>query len=277
MSALKWGNALLLGLFYLLELLLMYMSLRVISQMLSKEPLKRAIVVYMFLLIPALAGWCVGMILQLLTVRLLSASRQTLYDISPELYGLLPITVLLLLTGIILSVWAYCRMAGQERSDRERMLLAQQIDAVRAQVEEYERVNNSIRGMKHDMKNHLAVIRELSGHGDREGLTAYLDSIDRDAAHMDRAYQTGDVAVDALLAIKEQELRELGGVTFDADEFILPPTAAAMSYDLCVILGNALDNAIRACKEMKEHKEDSQITLTASVTGSSLLITLPSS
>ena len=86
-----------------------------------------------------------------------------------------------------------------------------------------------------------------------------------------------DISPAALLAIKEQELRELGGVTFDADEFILPPTAAAMSYDLCVILGNALDNAIRACKEMKEHKEDSQITLTASVTGSSLLITLPSS
>ena len=276
MAALEWGNVLLLGVFSILTYMLIWTSLRILKKYLTVEHLPGSQAAMQFLIVPVAAGFCVGIMLHILAMRLLNDKGQTLYDIAPELYGLLPLSILLLLMGIFLSVRAYCKMAAQERADRGRILLEQQIEAVRAQVIESERVNNSIRGMKHDMRNHLSVIRQLADKGDMAKLADYLNSIEKDASCMEKTFNTGDSAVDALLMVKAHEMVEIENLSLDTTGFILPPAAAVMSYDLCVVLGNALDNAIRACRQLKQAglrtDKGLLINLSVTVTGSSLLI-----
>jgi len=45
-------------------------------------------------------------------------------------------------------------------------------------------------------------------------------------------------------------VERIPGIVFDADSFLLPPESRIRSFDLCLILGNALDNAIEACEKL---------------------------
>ena len=70
---------------------------------------------------------------------------------------------------------------------------------------------------------------------------------------LDARYSTGLSVIDALLGGKEQEAREKFGdtFTFQADGLIFSPDLSVREYDIAVILGNALDNAIEACEKAK--------------------------
>ncbi len=63
---------------------------------------------------------------------------------------------------------------------------------------------------------------------------------------------TDNAVVDTLLSMKYHELmRIMPEVKLYADKLLFPENLMIQSYDLGVIIGNALDNAIEACKKVK--------------------------
>lgn len=118
-----------------------------------------------------------------------------------------------------------------------------------------ERIYSGIRSMKHDMKNTLSVVLRLAaekGESENEELQAYLSELNQTFDSLDFSFKTGNSVIDTLLNMKYHEaLRLVPDLQIDVKELLLPRDPAIQSYDIAIILGNALDNAMEACRKLK--------------------------
>ena len=147
-------------------------------------------------------------------------------------------------------------------------------------MEEMERIYSGIRGMKHDMKNTLAVIQRLSaGEGSGE-LQEYLSELNRGLEKLEVRFRTGNTVVDTLLNMKYHEaVRGMPDLRMDADKLLLPRGVQIHSYDIGIILGNAVDNAIEACRKLKakEPGADAFIRISSLQKGNLLILKVENS
>ena len=116
--------------------------------------------------------------------------------------------------------------------------------------------------MKHDMKNTLSVIMQLAtGNEETENaeLQAYLSELNRTMERLEFQFRTGNTVVDTLLNMKYHEaVRTIPDMQMDADRLLFPDNLLIQSYDIGIILGNALDNAIEACRKLKGKESDAE-------------------
>lgn len=129
-------------------------------------------------------------------------------------------------------------------------------------MEEMEHIYSGIRSMKHDMKNTLSVIMQLAtGNEETENaeLQAYLSELNRTMERLEFQFRTGNTVVDTLLNMKYHEaVRTIPDMQMDADRLLFPDNLLIQSYDIGIILGNALDNAIEACRKLKGKESDAE-------------------
>lgn len=124
----------------------------------------------------------------------------------------------------------------------------------RALMEKYcDEVENMYRQMRvwrHDYKNHLQVMKAYLDMGEYQELSDYITHLDRELTQIDQMIKTGNVMLDAVLnsKISLAQSRKIGVNA----KVVLPQTLSVSEYDLCVILGNLLDNAIEGCESQKE-------------------------
>lgn len=103
--------------------------------------------------------------------------------------------------------------------------------------------------LRHDMKNHVLALRGLWEQSEFEEAGAYLERM-MESGNIDGDEVTGNRAVDALLHDKKRRAEELS-VSFHCDVQISGESPLD-TFDLCVLLGNLLDNAIKAGSEVEE-------------------------
>lgn len=129
---------------------------------------------------------------------------------------------------------------GQEAS-AEGLQQRRQEEYLKNVEQQYQRT----RELWHDLKNHIKILEILAGEGRFEELTGYLDSFKKDVERRMIPTKTGCAVVDALLGDKLYQAGKQGTEMqlqlCDLSEMRL------QAVDLCVILGNLLDNAIEAC------------------------------
>ena len=119
------------------------------------------------------------------------------------------------------------------------------------QAEYYEDISNKqmeIRKLSHDMNHYLSGIWGFLKQEKYDDATHYLEQISKQLKNVFDEYATGQVALDAVLHLKKQKMHHLG-IRFDSS-IILPENLEIDTIDLCVILGNGLDNAIEACEKI---------------------------
>ena len=75
---------------------------------------------------------------------------------------ILPAILLLSLLSILYGVKLFQDMIYRNKEKSERIILKNQVRSMQEHMEEMERIYSEIRGIKHDMKNTLAVIQQLS-------------------------------------------------------------------------------------------------------------------
>lgn len=99
--------------------------------------------------------------------------------------------------------------------------------------------------IKHDIKNHNVALLGLAEAGEWEQLKQYLNQVAESSGISEREIHTGNQIVDAILNEKAAVAGKCG-INFLYDVRI-PKINYINNYDLCVILGNALDNSLEAC------------------------------
>ena len=102
----------------------------------------------------------------------------------------------------------------------------------------------------HDFHNHIGVLRQLLTHEKYGEAVRYLDELQAPVQDLTATVWTGDETADYLINSKAAAA-EAAGVRFQAQvEF--PRRTNIRSVDLCAILGNLLDNAIEAARQVPE-------------------------
>lgn len=133
----------------------------------------------------------------------------------------------------------------------ENIILKQNLEAYGNQLEIIARTSDRIKSLRHDMKHHINEIRILAGKNDLEGIREYISSMEDFLQTPDEVIESGDVEMDSLLnymlarARKEQIAVQAKVSLSDAGRH---------SFDMNIILGNLLENAIEAARQTEEKK-----------------------
>lgn len=123
--------------------------------------------------------------------------------------------------------------------------------------------------LRHDMKNHVLSLHGLWKGREWDKMGNYLESMAQNGNIDTSDEVTGNRAIDALLYHKKKQALQYG-IRWEAD-VQFPQKCPINEFDLCVLFGNILDNAIRACTESDTHSERF-VTITAQQMKHCLLI-----
>ncbi len=105
----------------------------------------------------------------------------------------------------------------------------------------------------HDFHNHIGVLRRLLLLQKQEEAIRYLDELQAPVEEMTDTLWTGDETVDYLINSKAVTAREKG-IRYEV-EVEFPRGTNLQSADLCAILGNLLDNALDAAKQVPKSQD----------------------
>ena len=112
-------------------------------------------------------------------------------------------------------------------------------------VEEARQRYEQAKGLRHDMRNHLLVIQNLLEQQRFEAAAAYVGEMENRSARTAFPFRTGHPVLDILLEDKAA-LAAAKEISIDSTLHI-PTPCAVEDVDLCILLSNALDNAVSAC------------------------------
>ena len=149
---------------------------------------------------------------------------------------------MLLLNLCVFSL--YETMAADDKKIREKEIYRQQTYAYQNQLDVIMESQNRIRALRHDSKNHILALKALLQKKDWEEADRYLDAMQDFMGNPKEYASTGNDTVDSLLNYK---LQKAGSLLHKVEVNItIPEKLILQSFDLNVVLGNLLDNAIEA-------------------------------
>lgn len=118
------------------------------------------------------------------------------------------------------------------------------------QMEEVNSIYMTMRGWRHDYHNHMQKIKAHIAMNQIEEVKAYLDLLESDLDKIDVKYKSGNVSLDAILNSKLSAAEKLA---IDINcKAAVPENLNICDIDLCVVIGNLIDNAMEACENIKE-------------------------
>ncbi|WMJ77723.1 MULTISPECIES: sensor histidine kinase [unclassified Sedimentibacter] len=148
--------------------------------------------------------------------------------------------------------YLYDKLNEQQEEKYEKLRLLQQNNYYQKQFELIKTSLKSTRSFKHDMKNHLTVLKLLVGKNEHNKALKHIEQM-TDAIITEKEYaQSGNIIIDSILNFKLQEAKQHGiSVSLELN---IPEQLSITSFDMSVILGNLLDNAINACSKLEKEK-----------------------
>ena len=134
----------------------------------------------------------------------------------------------------------------------DRRIAVYQRELIDTHYREVDSMYRKMRGWRHDYRNHISVMKSLCLQGNLAALGEYLDMLESDLNTVDTVIKTGNPMADAILNSK-LTLAAAKNVPVKASVQI-PVRLGISELDLCVILGNLLDNAIEASMALPEEE-----------------------
>lgn len=171
-------------------------------------------------------------------------------------------------------LWALCWIVGTcavffillKLADRIMILSIQETDQKRLEdrikaqsiyLEEAKMRNEKYRRFQHDIDNHFLVLFGLIHEKKYGEAESYFDHLHKASDHLLLGIETGNPVIDVLLNEKIR-YAESKGIRIRHD-IRFTPYCPVEDMDLCVILANAIDNAIAAC--IKERINQPEISV----------------
>lgn len=152
-----------------------------------------------------------------------------------------------ILAVILGTISLYQNIRKKQEEERAGILLESQVKDIQSHIAEVEKLYAGIRGIKHDIRNHIEVINSLLAQNKTDEVRAYAASLSETVETFDFAVKTGNPVTDVIIHEKMGEAAERG-ITFCSD-FHYPADMGINAFDASVILSNALTNAIEAGRE----------------------------
>ncbi len=157
---------------------------------------------------------------------------------------LLPLEIVLVLLSFI--TLDQVLLTVQKRYDLSSEAFQRSLMA--SHYQEVKDIYLQMRGWRHDYHNHLQSFKSYLAQGQVAELGEYLNELEAELDSIDTLVKSGNAMVDAILNSKLSLARK-----HEIEMNVKVAVLAALpisDVDLCVILGNLMDNAIEACRQI---------------------------
>lgn len=180
-----------------------------------------------------------------------------------------------LLANTFFALYLYEHMAMQAEIIRVQQQYEQNLKMELRHFDEMAVAQRQLKKFKHDFKNYVIGLGAYIDQNNVPGASEYLDSMKEKFAPGNTIIETGNPALDAMLSTKKA-VADSKNIDFNT-RIQIPENLNINSADLCVIFGNALDNAIEACERTKRADAviDLDITYNANVLYCRIINTSP--
>lgn len=126
----------------------------------------------------------------------------------------------------------------------DKRISAYQNDLVARHVEEVQNIYKQMRGWRHDYHSHIQAMQAFRALEQDDKLDEYLVKLNADLVSVDTLVKSGNVMIDAILNSKLSLCKSRCIETHV--KAVVPSKLTISEIDLCVLVGNLLDNAIEA-------------------------------
>ena len=161
-----------------------------------------------------------------------------IYDGIRALFGIIAFL------AAITVMYSYQQMKQSQEDLMQNALVSKQVEELSGHVHTIEALYSDIRGIRHDINDHIMVLGNLLEKGNVDEAVTYLNEWQNGFPMPEINAKTGNPVTDIVISEKRLEAEEVG-IDF-VHNFHYPTSGKVESIDIGVILNNALSNAIRA-------------------------------
>lgn len=145
----------------------------------------------------------------------------------------------------IVSFQLYNQIISIMQERNKKIVLHKQEESYLQQLKMIQANNENISLIRHDMQNHLFMLKSLYEKGEIDSYQSYFDTLLYKINKKKELCKSGNLVVDSIINYK---LRNINDINLYIDVCI-PKKLEISDVDMTVVLGNLLDNAVRAVKE----------------------------
>lgn len=231
--------------YLLLEFSFMIIGVRQVLKTYRNKSVDMTAKELIMLLIPSLMGMIAYWIIRNYRMFYLleGGENRVLYDVLIVLFCAVSII------SIVVVIVLYQDIKAKQEENRQAESLAIQIGNIRRHIGQVEDLYQGIRGVRHDMTNHILTLERLYEENRVKEAIAYGTELKTTLAGMSGEMASGNAVTDVILQEQKREAEKLQ-ISFRS-EFYYPKDTAINAFDISVILNNALQNAIEYAQQSK--------------------------
>ena len=155
----------------------------------------------------------------------------------------------ILLINMLLFV-IYNQMANAHREQMQKEQMEKQVLMYQNQLELMQDSKRKVQSLRHDMRHHLQSLYAMTKEGQTEKVLQFIEDMQVSLENPKQHITTGNKEIDTIVNYSWDKAEQLG-IQMECKTSISPAFSVSM-YELSVILGNLLENAIDAAKQTKK-------------------------
>lgn len=131
----------------------------------------------------------------------------------------------------------------------ENEMLKQTVQSYANQVQAIQQSEEKVNLLKHDIKHHLNELKLMAIKGEFLAIEEYIDSMAEFMQNPNEIVSSGNTEVDSILNYMLQKTNQ---VLWDVQVKVHLPEKICHTFDVNMVLGNLLENAIEAAQQTEE-------------------------
>ena len=162
-----------------------------------------------------------------------------------EISRVTALTVIIVMIAVnLILYYFYTSMLDRYIFMQDNVLLREQIAIYESELRANVEQDRQVQALRHDMKHHIREIYSLADKNTDTDIIRYLDEMSDSMDNIEKVASTGNSVFDGILNYYAQKIKqEMNNVNFSVT-LKIPTDLEISSFDMNVILGNLLDNAM---------------------------------
>ncbi len=173
----------------------------------------------------------------------------------------------------LIAFYLFDRIVQQIHENNQRKFHEEQLLMQQRQYQSILSGYEQVKKVRHDMKNHMVIIESFLENQKYVDASRYLEQLHGDLNAPVKEVISGNVVVDALINHRKKENTNRQ-IQLCSDIKIPGNFEILDDMDLCIVLGNALDNAYEACDRIIDSNQQKDIQLVMKYDEGTLFIQL---
>ena len=170
---------------------------------------------------------------------------------SIDLINIIQFFFAIVLIILVVTFFLVLKMERDTQKEMQMQLRLQQTELQLKLNKDMAQVTDNLRKLRHDMNNHIGLIKSLVYTEKYEDLRRYVDEVYHDVAVANEYIVAENQTLSVLLNSKKDRAKKLG---IDFQSLVAIAEFKMQDADLCSLIGNVLDNAIEAADKSRQKK-----------------------